>query len=73
MDMTLQTQAKLIDMLTKDEDRGQIWANVIILSKGTLKKTAKEDCIGAEMAAREICKTASPRSLGYKFADGFVS
>ena len=69
MDMTLQTQAKLIDMLTKDGDKGKIWANVIILSKGTLKKTAKEDCIGAEMAAREICKTASPISLGYKFAE----
>ena len=69
MDMTLQAQAKLINMLTKGEDHGKIWANVIILSKGTLKRTAKEDCIGAEMAAREICKTASPRSLGYKFAE----
>jgi len=68
-DMMLQKQAKLIDMLTKDEDQGKIWANVIILCKGTLKRAAKEDCIGAEMAAREICETAAPRSLGYKFAD----
>jgi len=69
MDMMLQKQAKLIDMLTKDEDKGKIWANVIILSKGTLRETAKEDCIGAEMAARQICASASPRSLGYKFAN----
>jgi len=69
MDMMLQNQAKLIDMLTKDLDKGKIWANVIILSKGTLRETAKEDCIGAEMAARQICASASPRSLGYKFAE----
>ena len=69
MDMMLQTQAKLIDMLTQKEDKGNIWNNVILLSKGTLKKTAKEDCIGAEMAAKEVCETACPRSLGYKIAD----
>ena len=69
MDKTLQTQAKLIDMLTQDQDWGKIWSNVIILCKGKLRKTAKEDCVGAEMAAKEICRTASPRSLGYQFAE----
>ena len=45
-DMALQTQARLIDMLTVGQQKGRIWANVLILNKGVMEATDAEDCRG---------------------------
>ena len=37
MDSTLQAQAKFIDMFTDKNDKGQIWANVVIICKGKVR------------------------------------
>ena len=67
-DMALQTQARLIDMLTVGKQKGKIWANVLILNKGVMEATDAEDCRGPVEAARKTCPLAQPRTLGYKFA-----
>jgi len=68
MDSTLQAQAKFIDMFTDKSDKGKIWANVVIVCKGKLAKTAYEDCQGARMAAKNAYVLADPKCLGYEFA-----
>eukprot|EP00092_Neocalanus_flemingeri_P004094 GFUD01004406.1.p1 GENE.GFUD01004406.1~~GFUD01004406.1.p1 ORF type:complete len:421 (+),score=91.63 GFUD01004406.1:429-1691(+) len=67
MDSTLQAQAKFIDMLTVENDKGRIWSNVVIICKGKLAKTAYEDCQGARMAANKVYVHAEPKCLGYEF------
>ena len=37
MDSTLQAQAKFIDMFTDKNDKGKIWANVVIICKGKVR------------------------------------
>ena len=65
MTAVLQSQAKIIDMLTEGEDKGKIWSNVLIICKGCPGKNAdvEADWQGAVMAAKSVNCLASPRTV----------
>ena len=61
----LQSQAKIIDMLTEGEDAGKIWSNVLIICRGSPGRNAdvEADWQGAVMAAKSVYPAASPRTV----------
>jgi energy-coupling factor transporter ATP-binding protein EcfA2 len=63
-DSVMKRFARLIDMFTVGNDKGLIWSNVLIISKGRCS-TIEKDCLGPVSAAKEVCLSAAPRQVGY--------
>ena len=65
MTAVLQSQARIIDMLTEGEDKGKIWSNVLIIGKGCPGNNAdaETDMKGAKKAAKSVNSLASPRTV----------